>query len=483
MSVATSKTSTIVYFIMAAFYLSVFILANTVIGFNIYLYLFCLVGAGVFIYLKPVVGLYLIVFLTMIFERFFTLTPIIVNRATYKFYPLDLLLLITLAIVFIKKPLAARWLPLYQANKKLFWSLGIFFLILLANLIRAVVVQGDLDNAISVVKNYMFYSLVYLITIQLINTATRYQELLQVMLLATLVILVIFLFGLITGQGVLTQFIPLSTYGTRYLGGSHSFYITIIIILLFSHLVYEQRMVKSWPLFLHGLVLLFCLLALVLSLLRHLWLGVFLGLFFMALVYPVKQKIKLGKILGTVALVALLGFGSLVVVNKWQQATGLATSDVLSSLTIRAQSIIQFNFTDESAVWRTESWKAALQIWTKQPVFGLGIVNKITVELFGWQSEILPRDLHNDFVAILLQTGIIGLLAWWWFILEISKWFVQQFRQVSISEKKQLIEITAIIGLFLFSANFGTYFDINLLVIFFWLFLGLQHNYSSITKA
>ena len=80
---------------------SAYLLFLSNFGFNLWIYLFCFIFAGIFILFYPTAGLYAIIFLTVVFERIFTLSTIVINQSTIKFYPLDLLIIITSVSGFI----------------------------------------------------------------------------------------------------------------------------------------------------------------------------------------------------------------------------------------------------------------------------------------------------------------------------------------------------------------------------------------------
>jgi len=286
-------------------------------------------------------------------------------------------------------------------------------------------------------------------------------------------IVIIFLINFFGGVGIFTEFIPLSTYGVRYLGGGQAFYLLIAIIFLLHHLSQSNKYQKA-DLF-HWLLLVFSFFGLAFSLLRHLWLGFFVCLIFLFIFDNFQQKKNLLK---TLFIAAGVFAGLLAVIylfNNLAQSNDTTAVDLIYSLKIRLASLLGASgYTDESALWRTEAWKAAAKLFAGSWLFGIGLAQRIYVELFGWESEILVRDLHNDFIAIALQTGVIGFSFFVWFLVEIAK------KSWHLIKNNYALPVIALLVLFLFSANFGTYFDINLLVIFFWLGLGLLESAKTI---
>jgi O-antigen ligase len=409
----------------------------------------------------------------VVFERIFTLSTIIINQNTIKFYPLDLLLI----VVFI------GWL--FKANhdvfaslrqiRRLLLSVGIFFSIILLNLVRAFFVHSEFAVAFSTAKNIIFYSLIFFLFIFLINNQEKLKKLFLFFFLGISIDLILFIFSLITGQGFFTKYIPLSTYGTRYLGGGHSFYIIIAIIFILCFLIFSiQKKEKTfywyWAMLFLGLT------GISLSLLRHLWLGLILVLVFLFIFLKNEQRLKFGKILLIIGVLAVIAMILITAVNYWQVETGRSSIDILASIKLRFLSIFTASASDDSAIWRKEVWTAAYKLLLKHPVFGIGLGQKMKVELFNYESDIEVREMHNDYMALALQTGIVGLIFLAWFIIEIIRRFFSLYKEIDRQHQQYFLAGAGGILLYLFSANFGTYFDINLLVIFFWILLGIMIN-------
>ncbi len=127
---------------------------------------------------------------------------------------------------------------------------------------------------------------------------------------------------------------------------------------------------------------------------------------------------------------------------------------------------------DESASFRILAWKKAWELFKLNPILGIGFGQKITFDFFGWPTRIEVRDLHNDFVGIGLQMGILGF----GFFIALNILFLQiifkTLKKISKDLTPYLLGFLGSYVLFIISSNFGTYFDINLLVIFFWIILG-----------
>ncbi|OGH51296.1 MAG: hypothetical protein A3G13_02720 [Candidatus Levybacteria bacterium RIFCSPLOWO2_12_FULL_37_7] len=75
---------------------------------------------------------------------------------------------------------------------------------------------------------------------------------------------------------------------------------------------------------------------------------------------------------------------------------------------------------DESIVYRTELNKAALSIFRNHPLFGVGL-NNFLINLPDYISSntktILLQPVHNIYLLLLAETGIVGFTFFIWFIL------------------------------------------------------------------
>ncbi len=80
-------------FVFLLILLSINSAANATVGFSLPIFLSTIVPAIVLAFLYPRSGLVAAISVTILFERFFTLFPIIIGEAAYKFYSLDAVLL------------------------------------------------------------------------------------------------------------------------------------------------------------------------------------------------------------------------------------------------------------------------------------------------------------------------------------------------------------------------------------------------------
>ena len=131
------------------------------------------------------------------------------------------------------------------------------------------------------------------------------------------------------------------------------------------------------------------------------------------------------------------------------------------------------NERDESLAWRGVVWESALKSFAEAPVLGIGFGKSVPVELSDYQAYVEVRDMHNSWLALLIQTGIIGILLLGGFVVTL---LTQVSRKVFEGDYLENIR-RVLLGLLLFQALVffsQPYLETNLLGIFFWLTLGLQ---------
>ncbi|NQV13143.1 MAG: O-antigen ligase family protein [Parcubacteria group bacterium] len=455
----------IVYTIFATVFVSVFVLVNLFYGFNLYLYVFCLLFASFFIFKKPEVGLYLIIICTAIFERFFTLQSLTINENTYKLYPLDLILLVTfVSFVF------SWW---QRPRKKLvIGSVGIgilvFILFCLISFAFGLAQGGDTNDAFSTLKNYAFYAVLYFLIVNIINNRARLDRLVKIFLFCGLALFFFIFYGLIHGSGLWIEYTPLSTFGTRLLAPTHAFYLSIIILLSINLLAYKRNYFGNLAI----PIILVQILGVIGSLTRHLWLALGVGVLFSFLFLSRSRKKNLLKIVAIQLFLLIIVLSLYVWFDYIISGQVPAIADSFIKATAKRLQSFSVFMEDESASFRILAWKEAWQSFRGSPLIGIGFGHKLSFDYFGYPARIQVRNLHNNFIGIALQMGILGFLSFISFNLLFIRRAYRKLKTSNSYFHPYLLGFFACYLAFLLSANFGIYFDINLLVIFFWIILG-----------
>jgi len=469
-------------FIIAA--VSVFIFVNLIAGFNLPLYIFAMAFGFALSILYPRSGVYATVFLTFIFERFFTLAPIYWNRVEYKIYPLDILMigiLIGIFFQFLSGKIKFRF-------KGTDFIVAAFFLLSFLYFILSISVwHGDFAISVSAFKNYAFYGLFYFIIRFLFSQKEKLFEFLKFLLGSAVVVTVFVLIGAIRGEGLWTQFTPLSTPGTRILAFTHGFFLSMALLSAIAWITFRK---DSFAKFLKIIIPVWTI-GIIGTLMRHLWISLAVSIVFLFTALPAKEKKKVGilfsrYILLLIVLVVFLGYIALLfpdfgISKAFLDAAGVAGKRFISTTQVSV---------DESLNWRKNVWKSAWDEFQKTPLFGIGYGKKLSVEIgTKYRDFVEVRNIHNSPLTIFIQMGVwgIGLVLYSVYTLMKKSLLVLRNGKMDKEDRFLLIVFLAFFINYLIAFLFQTYLETNLLGIFFWIILGglavlTQENEAEETK-
>ncbi len=525
-------TETISAIFIIAF-VSLFILANFAAGFILPLFVLAMAAGAGIAFFYPRSGMAVIIFLTFIYERFFTLQPIIWGRAEYKLYPLDIILIAVLAGVifnFISNLTNSYGLRsqsirvVNSGNKKLFFEkifpfckrgsdceraqqsrdfyasnnsknpsptlpftkgeritdlYLIIFIILSAIYFIASVffLNSDFNLSFSSFKHYAFYPLLYFAVVYLFNSKERILWLFKFAFAGAVGIIFFVIYGLINGAGLWSEFTPLSTEGIRTLAFPHAFYISLAVIGLITYLIFSEKNVitnytgRSKMLYknLYWILILVWMVGIIGSMMRHLWISLFISVAVLFLMLPKEKRYNLKKILSqSAALVVMIiifvvYFALLLPTSGFKDVTN-SIGDIIES---RVSSLASISG-DESFSWRGIVWKEAVGKYLGSPVFGIGFGQKIYVEIEKYKDFVEVRNIHNSPLVILVQMGIAAIFLLAAFVYKNIKALCQKTNKDWID-----LALIAILANYLVAFLFQPYLETNLLGIFFWVVLGI----------
>lgn len=465
---ASNQTGRI-YDFLAYLYLATIIIAIAFFNASPLAYLALVFFGAIFILPRPDIGLNSIILLTMTLERFFTLQSLSIGRDSYKLYPLDIVIGLTalgLLLQIIRRKSSAKLT--WQAPEKL---LFVFMLMMAAYLAASYFnINSSLEVAFSTFKNYAFYPLLYFLAIWSVKTPERLKSLGKIFILGGVLIVFFIIFGLINGQGLWTEFTPLSTAGTRFLAGTHAFYLIASLFLVINLLIFKQL---KQPWLFSALIWLWAL-GIAGSLMRHLWLALSLAGLTLFWLWPARNKkiavqLAVKNLAAAVAVIALIFLiGQLAGEQKWSQDL----TNNINNFSQRLTSMVSGLEQDSSINWRFEFWSSAKEIWLEHPWLGVGLGRKMSLELSGWKTFEEIRSIHNSPLGITIQMGLVGLGLFLAFVISV---IVASWKKLSAS-----VELTPYyLAFFCFFAAlsvasfFQPYLETNLTGIFFWLTLGL----------
>ncbi len=441
---------------------SFFILSNFAVGFIFPLFIFFFGLSAVIAFSHPRSGIYAIVFLTFIFERFFTLQPIILGRSEYKLYPLDILFLaVILGIIFQKIQGKIK----FNFKKIDFLSIGFILLSAIYFLASIFVIKSDFALSFSSFKNYAFYPLFYFSIIFLINKKEHLENFLRFAFAGAVGIIFFIIYGLISGEGLWSQFTPLSTEGIRTLAFTHAFYLSLAFIAIISYFAFKKERLTK----IYHTVLILWIVGIVGSMMRHLWIGLAVALVLMYFIIPKDIKNNFRKLTISIIASALIFFVGLVYLASIFPNTEISDASNSVSKVISSRFVSVFSASnDESFAWRTVAWKEALKEYSKNPVLGIGFGKKVFVEIGKYRDLVEVRNIHNSLLVILAQMGVFSVILLFTLIFTNIK---KLYKKIS----KGWFDF-ALLGMacfYLIVILFQPYLETNLLGIFFWMILGL----------
>lgn len=455
---------------------SVFILADFAIGFILPLYLLAGLAGLAISFLYPRSGVYAIVFLTMVFERFFTLQPLLWGDVEYKIYPIDFILIgvILGTLAFILAKLREREFQFIKTDWLLIGFMLVTSIYFFASLTDS---ASQIGLAFSSLKNYIFYPLLYFIGAMLFNKKEDFLRLLKFALAGALVILFFIFYGLFSGSGLWAEYTPLSTEGVRTLAFTHAFYLSMALSVLFIWIVSRKAhknnailvLIAVWSVGILG------------SMMRHLWIAMLAVFAAMYLVFNKDLRKGFERIF--VKFIPFILIGSLLIfyVLAMSPYSKLSRSAAETGQIISTRAASLFDTGDESISWRSEIWKRSLEEYSKSPILGIGLGKQISIEIGkDYHDFVKARDIHNSWLGILVQFGISSVL-FFGFVLNIGwKLFKKAFKDDFWSFAR--LSVLAVFILHLVAFSFQPYLEANLLGLFFWLNLGLARTLYSLKE-
>ncbi len=474
-----NKESELRAFALLLFLLAGYSVANIFIGPFLPAFVGLVLPAALLTFFFPRAGFFASVVMTIVFERFYTLSPLVVGDTEYKLYALDAILASAFFSVLVLAVQEGRRLSRLRVSDMLFgaflvWSIGIFFGGLIAS------PEMSLATAFSTLKNYVFYGMLFFFVSYTIRSRDEVFFFAKVFLGGVALATTFLALGIIRGGGLWTEYTPLSTAGTRFLAFPHAFTFSLAFLAIFFSAPFwfsdkKRKAVLLW--FLTVLAV-----GIVGSLMRHLWLGISGAIVFGLLFFPSEYK----RIFFRMSL-PFISVGASVLVIALSTLSLFPQSDVRNDLRRTTEILSERIFSignryDESLAWREGVWASALGEFGNNPLFGIGFGAQVPVELGDYRSYVEVRNMHNSWLALLIQTGLIGALLFASFLFSL---FVTLFKTFSkdaffMAAKYSVLGLIVFQCLIFFSQP---YLETNLLGIFFWITLGLARVLVDIPKS
>lgn len=422
-------------------------------------------------------GFSLALILTMVFERYFTLQGLVVDRDVYKLYLIDIVLLLTATSLFLNYYFKKIQLKITWGKPESFFI--IWLLIVSAYMLRAIFdINADFAVAFSSFKNYLFYPLIYFLVLLIVKNRQTLKYFYHLIIITGAGLIAFLLIGLARGGGLWTEFTPLSTAGVRYLAGTHAFYMLLASLMAISLLLYKRLQPTTFAL----MIIAFWFFGLTVSLMRHLWLALAIGLLtIFVLVENNLKQYSLKLALKTSLLLISSLFSILLLVNLFYfNGSFGGISEFVQNTSERALSLFDLS-EDSSASWRQELWYDAKNLWEKNPLWGIGFGRTILIDNADWQNFEEVRNIHNSPLAITVQMGLLGISVFGILILSI---ILASAKNIFKDEdlRPYYIGLVASLIAFIASSLWQPYLETNLMGLWFWLLLGLMRSAGLIAE-
>lgn len=435
--------------------------------------------AALLAFLYPRAGMFASVAVTVFFERFYTLSPLVIGDAYYKLYALDMVLAASFISALFLWMREGRWFSRFRWADRLLLA---FFAIVTAILAVGLIFPSEagIATAFSTWKNYVFYGALFFLVSYGLRTRDDVFFFVRMFLWSTAAAAVFLLIGIVRGGGLWTEYTPLSTAGIRFLAFPHAFYFSLAFLaVFFSSPFWLANPIRSRLMFWFSGILLAGILG---SLMRHLWLGIGGAIVFGLLMFPSEYKRAFIR-----TTLPFLGIAASVLLILWSALALFPQSDIRGDVRYAGDILSERVFSignryDESLAWREGVWTSAMAEFSKRPVFGIGFGASVPVELGDYSSYVEVRNMHNSWLAMLIQTGLLGVgvfaafLVSLWLALLRSRSDDRFFGAV----KYALLGIIVFQCLIFFSQP---YLETNLLGIFFWITLGLARSAIDMPKS
>ena len=253
----------------------------------------------------------------------------------------------------------------------------------------SILVAKNQIGAIEDVIRFATLVLIVLVLNQLLTTRRELKHLLTAVYVSLAIPAIVGAYQVATKTGFHESADFSRVRGTFDHPNPFAIYLTMLIVMGVALVLKVER--RSVKLALLGAISL-CGIFLVLTYTRSAWIATIAGLLVVAF-FEGKR------------LLPLMGF-AVVLVVMLVPSVAMRFSDLSTETT-------QSGAAGNSLVWRFEYWQQALQL-SENPIVGAGLR---TVQA----STDVSKEPHNDFIRVYVETGLIGLSAYLWFLFSLVR--------------------------------------------------------------
>lgn len=270
--------------------------------------------------------------------------------------------------------------------------------------------EGSL-NTLSEIMEIGSFMLLYVMTIGILQEEKDIKKMVNLLIFSSFIPLAVGFIELFSQFGIaqLMRFESSSRlYSTTPHCNVYAFYLVMISILVTSVVMQEKSYLKRKGLFLLLGLLIF---SIILTYMRGAWIGLILAM----LVLGALKKRKL---------LLLAPLGAILAIH------------VFPSISQRLTPILDPNsFQYTSLGWRINLWMLSITYFLQHPLFGIGFGNYIFAQ---YEMMELYIGAHNDYLRILVETGIVGFSCFIWILLSLLKLGIKAYKKWNNAYYKHL---------------------------------------------
>jgi putative inorganic carbon (HCO3(-)) transporter len=246
-----------------------------------------------------------------------------------------------------------------------------------------------------------------------------------------------------------------------------SWLLLVIPLNILAIFIYKKRIVRFFLFLLFSILIVL----LILTQSRGGLIGFIFEIVFLLLSFSYFKKKK--KIFIFISIVLILG----ILFIFWINSKNIDLEKTENNLFNRLQSLVNLKEAGEYRLWH---WQASLELIKKKPILGYGLESQRFYFPSYYRKEFAMKEApnifldraHNDILDVLLNSGFLGLISWWFFL---GYLFYQGFKTVKRGKINILFLLAGIFG-YLVSLQFSFHTHSTLLYFWIWAILIFLNN-------
>lgn len=373
-----------------------------------------------FIFMKPLRGLFFLIIIRPTLD-IFTSQPILLIDNQYSLNIASLFAILAISfslIVLIKNYKTLQNIPLK-------FPLFLFILVTFSSIFYSVDTVLSFAEWLRIISIFSLYTLGF----TLIREAKDFQKIIYAIIFSVLLpgLVALYQFFTKTGMTIVDEDISNRIFGTFAHPNLFAYYLTLPLVLaIFLVLYTKKNQLKNFLLY---LIIFFTAMLLTLTYTRGAWVAFLVTVFILGIVSYHKF------LLGIITALVLIYF-------------------LTPAINTRVNNLFEYN-PYSSVSWRINLWKDGISYAQKKLLtgYGLGTANKIILNERG--EKFGSPDPHNDYLKILIENGLTGLLAYLFLIITLILKLIHDYKKTMPSFYKNFLLLILGLSIALYSMSFA----------------------------